>query len=290
MRRKVLLAFAAALMITGCVHHSPFLSEYYFQAMGDDGELVMTLDAEALKNSSVSIPSNEILDRSERISVAMTPSQESSIYPLPLSSWTLYGAAEGNFGTLLVPAVISHLDGFERGEGKTRYYTNGSISVGVPETGILLFSTGDYLEAKDKTLDNRSLLIPHSLAEEMASPLMSIYVSEPRTMIDLGFEIPYAVITGMEFALITITEEEGSFFLSATVSFCEERDAQTFMTLIRNMVVQQIRREGGKLDFKLLSEMIAKDGKRTLIRNMEMSKENVRGYMERALALSGGMI
>ena len=119
---------------------------------------------------------------------------------------------------------------------------------------------------------------------------MSIYVSEPRTMIDLGFEIPYAVITGMEFALITITEEEGSFFLSATVSFCEERDAQTFMTLIRNMVVQQIRREGGKLDFKLLSEMIAKDGKRTLIRNMEMSKEDVRGYMERALALSGGMI
>lgn len=290
MRRKVLLAFAAALMITGCVHHSPFLSEYYFQAMGDDGELVMTLDAEALKNSSVSIPSNEILDRSERISVAMTPSQESSIYPLPLSSWTLYGAAEGNFGTLLVPAVISHLDGFERGEGKTRYYTNGSISVGVPETGLLLFSTGDYLEAKDKTLDNRSILIPHSLAEEMASPLMSIYVSEPRTMIDLGFEIPYAVITGMEFALITITEEEGSFFLSATVSFCEERDAQTFMTLIRNMVVQQIRREGGKLDFKLLSEMIAKDGKRTLIRNMEMSKEDVRGYMERALALSGGMI
>lgn len=290
MRRKVLLAFAAALMITGCVHHSPFLSEYYFQAMGDDGELVMTLDAEALKNSSVSIPSNEILDRSERISVAMTPSQESSIYPLPLSSWTLYGAAEGNFGTLLVPAVISHLEGFERGEGKTRYYTNGSISVGVPETGLLLFSTGDYLEAKDKTLDNRSILIPHSLAEEMASPLMSIYVSEPRTMIDLGFEIPYAVITGMEFALITITEEEGSFFLSATVSFCEERDAQTFMTLIRNMVVQQIRREGGKLDFKLLSEMIAKDGKRTLIRNMEMSKEDVRGYMERALALSGGMI
>lgn len=290
MRRKVLLAFAAALMFTGCVHHSPFLSEYYFQAMGDDGELVMTLDAEALKNSSVSIPSNEILDRSERISVAMTPSQESSIYPLPLSSWTLYGAAEGNFGTLLVPAVISHLDGFERGEGKTRYYTNGSISVGVPETGLLLFSTGDYLEAKDKTLDNRSILIPHSLAEEMASPLMSIYVSEPRTMIDLGFEIPYAVITGMEFALITITEEEGSFFLSATVSFCEERDAQTFMTLIRNMVVQQIRREGGKLDFKLLSEMIAKDGKRTLIRNMEMSKEDVRGYMERALALSGGMI
>ena len=290
MRRKVLLAFAAALMITGCVHHSPFLSEYYFQAMGDDGELVMTLDAEALKNSSVSIPSNEILDRSERISVAMTPSQESSIYPLPLSSWTLYGAAEGNFGTLLVPAVISHLDGFERGEGKTRYYTNGSISVGVPETGLLLFSTGDYLEAKDKTLDNRSILIPHSLAEEMASPLMSIYVSEPRTMIDLGFEIPYAVITGMEFALITITEEDGSFFLSATVSFCEERDAQTFMTLIRNMVVQQIRREGGKLDFKLLSEMIAKDGKRTLIRNMEMSKEDVRGYMERALALSGGMI
>ena len=288
--RKYLAVIASVLILSGCVHHSPFLSEYYFQAMGDDGELVMTMDASSLKESSLSIPSNEILDRSDRISIAMSP-DDSTVYPLPISDWTLYGAAEGNFGTILVPAAISHIDGFEvlRSEG-SRYYSNGFVSVGVPETGILLFSTGDYLEAKRKTLDERSILIPFEMADAMADNLFSIYVSKPETMIDLGFEIPYAVLSGMEYALITIDEKSGDFFLSATVAFSSERNAQTFTTIMRNMVVQKIRREGGKLDFKALSNLIVQNGSLSLINGMEITESEVDSYLERALSLSGGLV
>ena len=290
MRKSLIILLLSALVLSGCVHHSPYTSEYYFQAMGDEGELVVTLDAESIKDSSLDVESNVILDRSERISVAMSPEVE-NVYPLPLADWTLYGAAEGNFGTILVPAAISHLDGFDKVEGSdTRYYSNGYISVGVPETGILLFSTGDYLEAKDKTIDNRSILIPSAIASQMAENLVSIYVREPRTMIDLGFDLPYAVLSGMNYALITVSEKEASFFLSAIVDFKSERNAQTFTTLMRNMVVQEIRREGGRLDFKALSEMISQDGTRALIKNKELSQEEVDGYLERVSALSGGLI
>ena len=288
--RKYLAVIASVLILSGCVHHSPFLSEYYFQAMGDDGELVMTMDASSLKESSLCIPSNEILDRSDRISIAMSP-DDSTVYPLPISDWTLYGAAEGNFGTILVPTAISYIDGFEKvGKGSGKYYTNGFVSVGVPENGILLFSTGDYLEAKDKTLDNRSLLIPSELASDMAENLFSIYVSEPKTMMDLGFELPYAVLSGMNYALITVDETNEGFFLSSVVDFKDERDAKTFTTLMRNMIVQEIRRDGGKLDFKALSDMIVCERNRSYINDREMTREEVDLYLERALSLSGGLI
>ena len=281
MRRELAVIALLSVILSSCVHHSPFVKEYYFQAMGDDGELVMTMDATSLKDSTLSIPENAILDRSDRISVAMSP-EESTLYPLPLSEWTIYGAAEGNFGTILVPAAISHIG--------SRYYSNGFVSVGVPETGILLFSTGDYLEAKRKTLDERSILIPFEMADAMADNLFSIYVSKPETMIDLGFEIPYAVLSGMEYALITIDEESEGFFLSATVAFSSERNAQTFTTIMRNMVVQKIRREGGKLDFKALSNLIVQNGSLSLINGMEITESEVDSYLERALSLSGGLI
>ena len=200
----------------------------------------------------------------------------STLYPLPLSDWTIYGAAEGNFGKILVPTAISYMDGFERiKEDGVKYYSNGSISVGVPETGILLFSTGDYLEAKDKTLDNRSLLIPSELASDMAENLFSIYVSEPKTMMDLGFELPYAVLSGMNYALITVDETNEGFFLSSVVDFKDERDAKTFTTLMRNMIVQEIRRDGGKLDFKALSDMIVCERNRSYINDREMTREEL---------------
>ena len=94
----------------------------------------------------------------------------------------------------------------------------------------------------------------------------------------------------MEYALITIDEESEGFFLSATVAFTSERNAQTFTTIMRNMVVQKIRREGGKLDFKALSNLIVQNGSLSLINGMEITESEVDSYLERALSLSGGLI
>ena len=55
MRKSVLLLLPLILLVllTGCVHNSPFTDsgEYFFQAMGKDGEIVVTADTERLKES-----------------------------------------------------------------------------------------------------------------------------------------------------------------------------------------------------------------------------------------------
>ena len=109
-------------------------------------------------------------------------------------------------------------------------------------------------------------------------------------MIDLGFDLPYAVLSGMNFALITVEENSDGFFLSSLVDFKDQRNAQTFTTLMRNMVVQEMRRDGEKLDFKKLSEMIVSDGRCSYINSRKLDNEEVDLYLERALSLSGGLI
>ena len=54
-----ILTLAAILTLTGCVHHTPFEEEYFFQAMGKDGEIVITADTTKLKEKpspSIRIP------------------------------------------------------------------------------------------------------------------------------------------------------------------------------------------------------------------------------------------
>ena len=288
--KKALSVLAIAVAFTGCVHHSPFQSEYYFQAMGRDGEIVVTADASRVKEGNAELGSNPVMERTERINVALMP-DESGTYPLPIENWTLYGALEGNFGKVLVPMAIGSMDGFEKVSiDGGKYYSNGKISMGVPETGILLFSTGDYEEAKERTLDKRSLLIPSKMADLMASSLFAIYVKSPRTMIDLGFDLPFAVLSSMNYAIISVDTSDSVHYMSATVDFSDERSAKTFSVLMRNLAVQRIRRAGERLDIKALSDMIRQEGSSVLILNKVMEDEEFSKYLDIVSSFSGGIV
>ena len=46
----VLLVIVLMLVGTSCVHHYPYEPDYWFQAIGDDGEYVLTADVERLRN------------------------------------------------------------------------------------------------------------------------------------------------------------------------------------------------------------------------------------------------
>lgn len=288
--KKIAFLIFLVLIITGCVHHSPFDSEYFFQAMGKEAEVVVTVDASALKEEKSELNENAVFARTDRVSVALDP-KNSDIYPLPIEDWNIYGALEGNFGTLLVPAVIDSMDGFDRVRGTDeKYYSNGKINIGVPENGILLFSTSDYEKVVSDTIENRTILIPSEIANAMAEPLMAFYVNNPKTMISLGFDLPLATLTNISYALLTISVDNGVYYLSALIEFENERNAGTFTTLLRNMVVQEIRRSGGSLDFKALSQMIRTDGTRTIVENKELKSEEVDRYFNMALSLQGGVI
>ena len=46
----VLLVIIVMLVGTSCVHHYPYEPEYWFQALGEDGEYVLTADVKRLQN------------------------------------------------------------------------------------------------------------------------------------------------------------------------------------------------------------------------------------------------
>lgn len=292
--KKALIFLLACILFSSCVHHSPFEGEKYFQAMGRDSEIVMTMDTRKVKDSgAISVPDNEVFERSERLSVALEPkvvSEES--YPLGFEDYSYYGAFEGNYGKLSVNTVLHYMDGFEKVEGEDGigFYSNGAISAAVPKSGLLLFSSSSYEEAYRRTYSERSLLIPSEIADRMSSSLASFYVKSPQTMIDLGFDLPITVLDKMEIALVMINETGSGLNLSADVLFPDERNAKTFTTILKNNMVADLRRKGEKLDFALLGKMIYQDGNHSIVFELPISDEEASKYMGNAEKLMGGLL
>ena len=48
MRFSAFIALAL-IVLTGCVHHTPYTEEYYFQSLGEPSEIVVTADLDKMK-------------------------------------------------------------------------------------------------------------------------------------------------------------------------------------------------------------------------------------------------
>ena len=101
MMKKLLSIALIALILASCVHESPFRSEYYFQAMGRSGEIVITVDTRESGILSGFLP-DEIHGRADRISVAID------------GEGNVYGGAEGNFGYAGVNALLDWVPEFRK--------------------------------------------------------------------------------------------------------------------------------------------------------------------------------
>ena len=130
MIRKLLSIAMLAMVLASCVHESPFRSEYYFQALGRSGEIVITADT---RNSGIlsGLVPEEIYGRSDRISAAID------------GDGNIYGGAEGDFGYAGVNALLDWAPGFRKVDSEPFYFQSRSVSLeaAVPESGILLFSS-----------------------------------------------------------------------------------------------------------------------------------------------------
>lgn len=290
MKRFLVIPFLV-LILASCVHRSPFETSYYYEALGRPGELVVTVDAAKAKDAGVLDPSNELVKRAERVSFALEAGDE-DLYPSPADNYTVYGAAEGNYGSFIVNTALSHTDGFEKvGSGDGKYYTNGQISAGVPESGLLLFSTGSYEEAYRRTFSERQTLIPKDLASIMSQSMFSVYARDPKTVMDIGFDLPVTVLLEIESALISVDRsDDGRYLLSAVIAMRSEKSARTFNTLMRNNVVADLRRKGESLDFKTLSVMIRQEGQTVVVEDMEIGVDAVTALAGKATGMVGGFI
>ncbi|MGN1178156.1 MAG: hypothetical protein ACI4SI_03850 [Candidatus Ornithospirochaeta sp.] len=288
-----LLVVVFVLVGTSCVHHYPYEPDYWFQAIGDDGEYVLTADVERLRNGEgeelidPSILSNPVAAKASRISLSLIAKEGTEdLYPLPLSSFITSGAIEGKYSPLIINNSLKFSGSIKVKENGVVRYTSGSMSVYAPMKNLILFTDGDYSSFYQRTIEERDKLIDDETAKAMASSLFSVYVFSPDTLVDIGFEIPQVVLSEMTRTCILFNEIDGVMVMSGRIETTGDGTARALTTLFKNQIIQETRRNGEKLDTKALAGMFATNDNIVLIADYPLSssmKEKAKGIMTQGI-------
>ena len=258
----VLLVIIVMLVGTSCVHHYPYEPEYWFQALGEDGEYVLTADVTRLQNGEgkeivdPSTLSNPVASKASRISLSLIAEDpDEDTYPLPLSSFVVSGAIEGKYSPFIINNSLKFSGSVKVKENGITRYKSGAMSIYAPMKNLILFTEGDYDYLYERTIEEREKLIDDETASAMASSLFSVYVFSPETLVDIGFEIPQTVLSEMTRTCLLFDEKDGVMVMSGRIQTTGDGTARALSTLFKNQIVQEKRRNGEKLDTKALAGM-----------------------------------
>ena len=285
----VLLVIIVMLVGTSCVHHYPYEPEYWFQALGEDGEYVLTADVTRLQNGEgkeivdPSILSNPIASKASRISLSLiAEDKDEDTYPLPLSSFVVSRAIEGKYSPFIINNSLKFSGSVKVKEDGITRYKSGAMRIYAPMKNLILFSEGDYDYLYERTIENRWKYIDDETASAMASSLFSVYVFSPETLVDIGFEIPQTVLSEMTRTCILFDEKDGVLVMSGRIETTGYGTARALSTLFKNQIVQEKRRNGEKLDTKALAGMFTTKERIVIIDGYPLSgdmKEKAKSLM-----------
>ena len=289
----VLLVIIVMLVGTSCVHHYPYEPEYWFQALGEDGEYVLTADVKRLQNGEgkeivdPSILSNPIASKASRISLSLiAEDKDEDTYPLPLSSFVVSGAIEGKYSPFIINNSLKFSGSVKVKENGITRYKSGAMSIYAPMKNLILFSEGDYDYLYERTIEEREKLIDDETASAMASSLFSVYVFSPETLVDIGFEIPQTVLSEMTRTCLLFDEKGGVMVMSGRIQTTGDGTARALSTLFKNQIVQEKRRNGEKLDTKTLAGMFTTNESIVFIDSYPLSstmKEKAKSLMSEGI-------
>ena len=271
---------ALVLFLSSCATRRPYGDEQYFQGLGLDGEFVVTVNAELLDVDGV-VESGDpgvdfITGRMSRLSIALYDS-DGTAGPVTedFSGFDYYGAIEGDFSKSLVNSALSLSSVFSSQKDKAsglRFFTDNEsgLQVAVPAKGIILFSTTDVVENRNRTYtEGRTKRISDEDAARLAASQVGVYVSNPRTMIDLGFELNETALSNIESILMVMDDD----IISAEFRLKSEDLADSFSVLIKAGYVGNLRREGIKVDVSKLREMFSQELDKVFVNDMPLTPE-----------------
>ena len=278
--RSVLLAIVCVLLLVSCVTKNPIGDQEYFQGLGLDGEFVITINADLLDVSEY-IESEDaavtyITERMSRLSLALVD-RRSDVPPVTseFTEFDYYGAIEGDFSKKLVSGALNLSSLFTRSkDGKTKlkfYVDNESgLEVAIPADGIILFSNTDVVENYNQTYtEGRTTYISDEDALKLSASQIGIYVANPRTMIDLGFEITEQSLENMDSILLVMDDDK----ITVDFRIKSEELASSFSVLIKASYVGNLRREGVKVNVSELKEMFTQELATVSVNGMPLTED-----------------
>ncbi|MBR4120142.1 MAG: hypothetical protein IKT95_00120, partial [Spirochaetales bacterium] len=252
----------------------------YFQGLGLDGEFVITVNADLLDVSeyieSEDAAVSYITERMSRLSLALVD-RRSDVPPVTseFTEFDYYGAIEGDFSKKLVSGALNLSSLFTRSkDGKTKlkfYVDNESgLEVAIPADGIILFSNTDVVENYNQTYtEGRTTYISDEDALKLSASQIGIYVANPRTMIDLGFEITEQSLENMDSILLVMDDDR----ITVDFRIKSEELASSFSVLIKASYVGNLRREGVKVNVSELKEMFTQELATVSVNGMPLTED-----------------
>ncbi|MBO8435993.1 MAG: hypothetical protein IAA97_03335 [Spirochaetes bacterium] len=269
MKRAVLILLASVIFLVSCVYTERFDTERG-RYLGESGDVLITVDVDALKKSGESalLAQNELVDRVDRVSLALS-SEDDRV--------SVSGIANGLLSSTEVGTALIWDPSFIRASDVPKFYENkrNSLKAGVVEDGIMLFTTGDYEAEYGKLKKRESAYVPEMIWNAMSSSLAALYVESPESISIPELDIPEETISKIEEAVLMLNDTGSALSLSGTVLMDDESSARTLCTLLRNLMVQRIRREGGKLDIRALSGIFTYEDSEVRISGYTLSYDEV---------------
>ena len=278
--RSVFLTIVCVLLLASCVTKIPIGDQEYFQGLGLDGEFVITVNADLLDVSeyveSEDAAVSYITERMSRLSLALVD-RRSDVPPVTseFTEFDYYGAIEGDFSKKLVSGALNLSSLFTRSkDGKTKlkfYVDNESgLEVAVPADSIILFSNTDVVENYNQTYtEGRTTYISDEDAQKLSASQVGIYVANPRTMIDLGFEITEQSLENMDSILLVMDDDR----ITVDFRIKSEELASSFSVLIKASYVGNLRREGVKVNVSELKEMFTQELATVSVNGMPLTED-----------------
>ncbi len=275
-----LVLLAVVLLMCSCVTKMPYGDEQYFQGLGLDGEFVITVNAELIDPDqyiqSDDAGVNYIKNRMTRLSIALYDNGTTSVAD-DFSTYDFYGAIEGNISKTLVNSALSMNSRFNASkdeDSKLKFFvdTQSGMEAAVPTKGIILFSSTDVVSNFNRTfVQSRQKLISDEQAAKLASSQIGIYVSNPKTMIDLGLDISRASLANIETVLMVMDDD----VISIDFKLKSQERADSFSILIKAGYVGNLRKNGEKADVAKLKQMFTQELDKVYVNGIKLPQEQI---------------
>ena len=275
-----LVLLAVVLLMCSCVTKMPYGDEQYFQGLGLDGEFVITVNAELIDPDqyiqSDDAGVNYIKNRMTRLSIALYDNGTTSVAD-DFSTYDFYGAIEGNISKTLVNSALSMNSRFNASkdeDSKLKFFvdTQSGMEAAVPTKGIILFSSTDVVSNFNRTfVQSRQKLISDEEAAKLASSQIGIYVSNPKTMIDLGLDISQASLANIETVLMVMDDD----VISIDFKLKSQELADSFSILIKAGYVGNLRKNGEKADVAKLKQMFTQELDKVYVNGIKLPQEQI---------------
>ena len=281
MKRVGYIICITLLFLISCTHTTPFKSERYIEAFGEDGDVVVSISPKSAGKivdlSSLSTGAfATLLNRIDRLSIALYEN-DSSIKG-DLSTYSFYGGVEGNIPSFLTNTALLYHKDWQKVENEvTHYYRNEYLGLDIysPKSGLLLFANDDYMKSYTSTYKERKPHIVPGLANRLANSLFGFYIANPTYMMNIGIEIPSSVLAKTLSILLVIEKDENdNSVLGGSFTMESEKLASSLSILLKSSYISTKRRNKEPLGD--LTGLFVLDNNIVTITNMALSDEQLR--------------